>query len=290
VRIAPGGTARLALRIARAAPPGGDGLDAGLVAPELALRVDYLAERARFALPERRFELPLAPHGLAAPAARTGAAGERVLALDGVGGSLRVDHRDLELPQGPLTVEGWLRADELRERQAFVAKTEASEFALFVSGGVPELLVHLDGRYAVARAAEPLLVPGAWHHLAGVFDGAELRLYVDGERVATRAASGERTVRALPLLVGADVTADGEGTSFFPGAVDEVRISRVARYAGARFEPQRRFEPDADTALLLHMDAELGPWVFDGSPAGAHPRRLGGAHVEALRAGAGSAE
>jgi hypothetical protein len=82
------------------------------------------------------------------------------------------------------------------------------------------------------------------------------------------------------LLVGADVSKDGSPNSCFPGEIDEVRVSTVARYdAGTRFEPARRLEGDSSTALLLHMDAELGPWCPDASPRRVHATRLGDAHV-----------
>ena len=67
--------------------------------------------------------------------------------------------------------------------------------------------------------------------------------------------------------------------SHFQGAIDEVRISRSARYTGERFEPERRFTSDDETALLLHMDAALGPWVFDSSKHRSHPSRVGAPQV-----------
>jgi hypothetical protein len=113
--------------------------------------------------------------------------------------------------------------------------------------------------------------------VAGVFDGEQVALYVDGVRIATHKGSGQRTQRDLPLLIGADVSADGSGNSFFAGLIDEVRISRGARYAGERVEPARRFEPDDATLLLLHADADLGPWAPDSSPRRLRVVNQGGA-------------
>ena len=89
---------------------------------------------------------------------------------------------------------------------------------------------------------------------------------------------GERRLERL----GADVARNGQGTSPFHGQLDEVRISTVARYADD-FTPKRRFEPDAQTVLLLHMDDNQGPWLFDASPRGSHPIRHGGAWVMPVR-------
>jgi hypothetical protein len=77
--------------------------------------------------------------------------------------------------------------------------------------------------------------------------------------------SGARRVNDLPLVIGADVESGARATSHFDGLIDEVRLSDTARYAGESFEPQRRFEPDERTRLLLHMDGMVGPWLLDSS-------------------------
>jgi hypothetical protein len=179
-----------------------------------------------------------------------------------------------------MTVEGWLCAAAYDGRRAFLAKTQQSEFGLFVSDGRPEFMVFLGDRYASATARVPMLEADRWHHLAGVHDGAELRLYVDGELVATGKGSGERKRNRLPLLVGADPDGDGRATSLVGGRADEIRISKVARYSGARFTPAFRHVADADTVLLLRLDGEFGPWVPDASATRSHAQKLGAVRTQ----------
>jgi len=64
------------------------------------------------------------------------------------------------------------------------------------------------------------------------------------------------------------------------GSMDEVRLSRGARYADEQFTPQRRHTSDEDTLLLLHADAAMGPWLHDSSSQGAHPTIRGAARVQ----------
>jgi hypothetical protein len=255
-----------------------EALDGAFDLPSLKLGADLLARGARIAIPERAHAVPV-PFELPEPARP---ATERGLEVDGSTAWAIVEDRALRLPDGPLTVEAWLQADAFASRVGLLAKTETSEFGIFVSGGRPEFSVHLDGRYASA-AAEERLETGRWHHVAGVFDGQEVRLYVDGLRVGSTVAKGRRTRNELPFVIGADVDRQGRGTSPFDGRLDEVRVSKTARYAGERFTPARRHEADADAVLLLHMDGTVGPWLFDASPGAAHPRRLGGARVVELR-------
>lgn len=267
------GTARIAARYR----PAADAKDRAPTMPQLALRCDYLGNGLRIALPERKFDLSLRPGALPVPTKDAGTS----LRLDGTKGTcLRVESEALALPQGALTVEAWIRNDDRAGRRTIVSKAQSSEFGLWCNDGKPHFSVRLGKAYVSATAPSELGGEAQWHHVAGVFDGQELRLYVDGTLVATKKGEGARATNAHPLYVGANPTGKGEPESFFAGALDEVRISTVARYTGAKIEPSLRHAADADTALLLHFDVDAGPWTPDASPHAAHARRLGNAHCE----------
>lgn len=240
--------------------------------PRMWLQVDYLGKGMRIALPrtERRLatRITTLPPGFFDPAVHG--------ALEVAGGAaVRVAAGKLRLPDGPMTVEAWLQPRNLDGPRALIAKTEDSEFGIFVSDGRPHFTVHLGGEYVSARGAPGQVVPGRWQHLAGVFDGRGLRLYLDGRLIAESEGGGERRRRNNPLYIGAEPDANQRPTSFFDGRIDEARISKTARYSGKSFEPRARHEPDADTVLLLHFDQDLGPFAPDHSPAQAHGMRLG---------------
>jgi hypothetical protein len=61
----------------------------------------------------------------------------------------------------------------------------------------------------------------------------------------------------------------------FAGTIDEIRISRVARYESAQFVPQRRFSADADAIALFHLDEGSGDTADD--VAGGHRGQVSGA-------------
>lgn len=260
-----------------------DSLDDAFHPLAVTAQVDYLAEGARYSIPER-----VVPLNVQLPAillSQTPAV-NGVLLCDGEDDYVRIDSDQLPVPDGPLTVEGWLRARSFGKRVGLLAKTNACEYGIFVSNARPGFSVHLDGAYVNARTDEPMLRTDVWHHVAGVFDGQEVRLYVDGRLVAANPGSGKRTFRPdIPFLIGADPTHSGRGMSFFDGAIDEVRISKVARYSGESFEPERRFKPDADTVFLAHADRSLGPWIFSATGDNGRPRygwREGGVRIGQL--------
>jgi hypothetical protein len=62
-----------------------------------------------------------------------------------------------------------------------------------------------------------------WYHVAGTFDGNELKVYIDGELEASFPYTGEAGTSGLALWIGAD-----DLPAYFPGAVDEVRLYNVA--------------------------------------------------------------
>ena len=125
------------------------------------------------------------------------------------------------------------------------------------------------------------MTPDAWHHVAGVYDGRRVRLFVDGELAAEVERSGRRLPNGLPLVIGADVDGSGRAVSHFEGMIDGVRLSKSARYGGA-FEPSHRHEPDAETVLLYEMDPTDLIWLFDESMHRAHAVMEGGAEVRSI--------
>ena len=239
--------------------------------PAITIDADYLGTNRRYAIPTRTLELPVRVDLPTPPRPER----ESALDFDGREDALQMESDGYDLPDGPLTLEAWFEPDTLGKRVGLTNRTENSEFGLFIMDGVPSFWIHLDGSYVSAEATDTTVSVGEWHHLAGVFDGEEARLYLDGRLIARSPGSGKRTRNRLPLLIGADVDANGEPTSNFDGRIDEFRLSSTARYAGDRIDPDRRHESDQDTVILLHFDAIQGPWLHDASPNAAHATMLG---------------
>ena len=68
------------------------------------------------------------------------------------------------------------------------------------------------------------LAVDTWTHLALTYDGATLRLYVNGVQVASQARTGNLVTSANPLQIGGD-SIFGQ---YFQGSIDEVRIYNQA--------------------------------------------------------------
>jgi len=195
--------------------------------------------------------------------------------------AVRVDSSAFDLPQGPFTLEAWVRLPKrFGGSRGIVAKTQSSAFGLYMNSGVPQFDVHLNGSYVNAVAADRLS-PEEWTHVAGVFDGDQLRIYVNGLLAGSKPGSGVRTLNNLPLYLGADPDGSGKPSRSFGGQIDEVHLSTTVRYTDS-FEPSRRLESDDSTVLLFHLDQAVGPYVVDDSPTKTTGQLVGGAVLIAV--------
>ncbi len=181
------------------------------------------------------------------------------------------------MPDGPVTVEAWVNPNAILGNQSLVSKAQQSEFGLALRGGMPSFIIHLDGKYQSAAATSPLKV-GTWTHLAGVFTGQEVILYVDGKEVARQPASGKRGLNPLPLYVGADPGKDGEVTRPFDGFLDNVRVSNSARYT-ENFSPAKEFPVDEKTVLSYDFNFALGPFAVDRTDRHVPAKKVGTAKL-----------
>ncbi|MEO3723381.1 DUF2341 domain-containing protein [Pseudomonas syringae] len=154
-------------------------------------------------------------------------------AIDGVvGRALQFSGQPLLLPASPslqhnagsaFTFSAWLRLDQANGEQLILARREgANSLLVGVNQGVP--FVEIDGQRAVAT--QPLN-PGQWQHVALTAEGAKVTLYINGRE-------GAALAQAMPafnsvMAIGADLH---EGPfQPFVGAIDELRLSKVARPA-----------------------------------------------------------
>lgn len=245
-------------------------LDA-LEAPEFELRIDVLTPEARLALPARnlRAKTQLLPPRGGWPVVKT----NQCLVLNGTNACLEIDQ--LHFPDGPFTVETWVKSAG-DTNGAIVANLKIGGFSLEVAG-TPQFRVQTDDRTksdrrlsdlkpAIGIRASERLPTGRWSHLAGVFDGRQIALYVNGQKVASTNVTDARLSSDKSLFIGARPNGAFNTFNFsYPliywrGSVDDVRVSRTARYTG-NFTPPHHLTRDASTVFTLANDQHFGPFV-----------------------------
>ncbi len=151
------------------------------------------------------------------------------LLFDGTSGRVTIpDAQSLDLTTG-MTLEAWVYPTAGGNVWRDVIHKETDSYYLESSGtnaGRPGT----GGDFAPAG---PLLGPSAlplnaWTHLAGTYDGAALRMYVNGIEVSNRAQTGLFLTTSSPLAIGGD-SAFGQ---YFAGRIDETRVYNRALTPG----------------------------------------------------------
>ncbi|MEM0983530.1 MAG: LamG-like jellyroll fold domain-containing protein [Planctomycetota bacterium] len=266
--VAAGKTTAVRMKLTRAAGP----VDATFDTVRTVLDRDLLAPGYRYQIPPTEGAIDVSLENIVLPTDLPNG----YLALDGERDAVAVESDLATTPDGPFTVEGWVRVRGYGNRVGLLAKSQGSEHAMFISGGRPDFAVHLGGDYRrVGPASEPLPLD-TWAHVAGVYTGRALLLFIDGKLVdRIEVAPGmEPRSNDFPFYIGADPAGGGRPTSFFNGDIDEVRMSRGARYT-EDFTPRRRLRSDADTIFYYPMDLLLGPIVPDAGPTDTSGRTVG---------------
>jgi len=157
------------------------------------------------------------------------------LAFDGVRDF--ADLGDVVLPTGQLGVSLWIKPDDFEVNEARLlakaANTSSSNqivsLSLVNQNGQARLRfrLKLNGTvYALTSGSNGIVTVGAWQHVLATFDGSLMRLYLDGQLVGQRAATGAIDAAATFTWLGSNPPAIN--TYQFDGAIDELMIFDVA--------------------------------------------------------------
>jgi hypothetical protein len=161
----------------------------------------------------------------------------KALQFDGIDDKVLID-RSPTLEPAAVTVEGWVRSPaspgafrHIVSQGAYLCEVASYGLTTGSSGGLAFYVSNgSDDQLAISPTAPASVWDGAWHHVAGTYDGATVRLYVDGAQV------GSGTSTTIPIGYGLP-NPDGLLGSFggtcnpelsYGGSLDEPRIWRRA--------------------------------------------------------------
>jgi Concanavalin A-like lectin/glucanases superfamily len=122
------------------------------------------------------------------------------------------------------TIEAWVKSDSLVGEPIVYKETEGYYsywfgIALGEEGHPEATIAGSKGGEWDVEAPDPI-EPGVWTHLAVTYDGARLRLFVNGEKVASSAAPGATLESEGPLWIGCAPP----NHETFEGRIDELHI------------------------------------------------------------------
>lgn len=107
-------------------------------------------------------------------------------------------------------------------------------------------------------------------HVAGIFNGDNLKLFIDGKRVSLQSSTFELGETKGGLYIGGVAPGklpEGQNDRFFEGKIYAVRISRGVRYI-ADFQPPLTIDSDPQTLALYRFNTDTGTTSKDQSGHG----------------------
>ena len=161
--------------------------------------------------------------------------------LLGVGSALRFDGNDYisipddsSLHQQRLTVEAWAKRDTSPGQFKYIVAKggdgcEAASYGLYssINGGIA-FYVYDGKKWYRSPQGSRAIWDGEWQHIAGTYDGAKVRLFVDGWEVGSGTPFAGKIKYEQPYGEGAIGAYRGSCKLTLSGVVDEVRIWRAA--------------------------------------------------------------
>ena len=208
------------------------------------------------------------------------------LALNGTGYGL-VEYGAPLNPAGEFTVELWFK----RDPNAVVAQfttllsrwrwTGINQRSFRLGINAPNSLsFQVEDPQGGAGAVVTGNVPNndKWHHVAAVYNGTELALYIDGAVANAVNFTAGMAASTVPLVMGGRYAVGSDSVAdFLSGWVDEIRFSGAALYSGASFVPEPWLAVTEDT--LAYWGANQGQFsaMFDTGGNALHAALHGGA-------------
>ncbi len=180
----------------------------------------------------------------------------KAIALSGLDDFVEITpHPVLNITGSELTLQTWVFPRGFNGSNALIAKGDHS-FALEQNHRDSiHFTVHTDRMYRLAGYL-PRDWNYNWHHVAGIYNGKSLEIYLDGEKISGMPASGNIKRTFYPITIGKNHERDHEST---PGPVSNAIFDRV-RIHNTALNPEdldwARDKPDVTSGLLLALDFE----------------------------------
>lgn len=135
-------------------------------------------------------------------------------------------HPSLDLNGEQLTIEFWVNPGENYQPNTFLTKG-SHQFGI-IQPTTGELEFYLQtGKRNSLKVNVPQNWYGNWHHIAAIYNGSKMELYINHEKVGEMEAAGKIRNAAYPICIGRNADLHDQGE--FRGrlsvcAIDEVRL------------------------------------------------------------------
>ncbi len=146
------------------------------------------------------------------------------LDFDGKGGHVEVPNSSsLDINGDQITMAAWFKITEKSDEGGFIFKN--SQYFLRINNqGRVSFILYNPSWSEVLMSWDSRIQDNSWHHVAGVYDGMEMKLYLDGKKIAGKTSSGNIQSKSSDVWIGSQSGSMNQ----FDGILDEVQIYNKA--------------------------------------------------------------
>lgn len=159
----------------------------------------------------------------------------------------------LDITGDALTLDLWVYPRSWNGTSPFVTKGNNQFGVGQTSADTLEFYLYTDRRFTL-RAAAPQPWTGSWHHLAAIYDGETMALYIDEEKIGSREAAGGIANTPFPVNIGRNAELHGQE---HPGQLCNALFDRVRIFPAvldiAGLQPD---DPKLAARAVLWLDFE----------------------------------
>ncbi len=194
---------------------------------------------------------------------------------------------DFGITTGNLTISAWIYPTNLTGRKAIVAKYRESDasraYMLYTNNSNYFFSLSSNGTAVATVQGIGTLSTNVWYHIMAVYDGAEIKLYLNGvlDSNPFSYTSGVNYTSAAPFVIGG---LDNGTTDNFDGRIDDVVIWNAALSASKAndfFNKSDDFGTLSSTVVNENFDNDSdwtvvsGEWAIESGEYSGEARRTG---------------
>lgn len=205
-------------------------------------------------------------NGIIDGATRTTGINGGALSFAGNGEHVLIENSpELNLTGDQLSLSIWFSRDQLDKSGTFFFLNTKYIFRLDKNGKIT-FSVYNPTYKDVTLNWQNRITDHDWHHVVGVYDGTEIRLYLDGALMESKATSGNLNSSYADLLLGSQ-----SSMNFFSGQLDEAMIfDKALTQEDVSYLFTNNYNPsNGNTSLVAH-------WPLDVISAGKVADIIGG--------------
>ncbi len=160
------------------------------------------------------------------------------------------DSQSLDITGNQLTISFWVKPYEIPQANVFLSKGKYQYGIQMEDPQTLEFYIH-SGKRVSAKTKVGDDFYGNWHHIAGIYDGSSVRLFIDQKQVARVPFNGTISSTPFPLCIGREAETQDQGEH--SGRLSKMVIDEVLIFPKA--VPVEQLNKAEDGAVL-HMNFE----------------------------------